>query len=30
MMGSNGISDEFGDARLEGVRTYERTHDVHC
>ncbi len=33
MMGGNGISDEFGVARLvnlEVVNTYEGTHDVHA
>ena len=34
MMGGNGISDEFGEARhlvnLEVVNTYEGTHDVHA
>ncbi len=34
MMGGNGISDEFGVARhlvnLEGVNTYEGTHDIHA
>ncbi len=34
MLGGNGISDEFGVARhlvnLEGVNTYEGTHDIHA
>jgi glutaryl-CoA dehydrogenase len=34
MLGGNGISDEFGVIRhmvnLEGVNTYEGTHDVHA
>jgi len=33
-MGGNGISDEYGVARhlvtLEGVNTYEGTHDIHA